>query len=61
MAEWDDGYALKNDGTIRYHSIYCTECENIIKGTPGQLEEFKKTFNFCPYCGEKIDRKEVKL
>lgn len=44
------GYA---DGKLVYNTWHCPNCK---KGYEVDFDNY----NFCPYCGQKIDRSEVK-
>jgi hypothetical protein len=55
-AEWLDGYGVC-DNKKSYVSIDCSNCGEYFKipGIDEDIEEWKKRFAYCPFCGAKMD------
>jgi len=55
-AEWLDGYGVC-DNKKSYISIDCSNCGEYFKlpSIDENIEEWKKRFAYCPFCGAKMD------
>ena len=52
---WRDGCAVQN-GKVVYHSIDCSECQNVFKADSRDIaEHWKSRFKLCPFCGAIMD------
>lgn len=52
-AEWLDGCGVDRNGNITYESMDCSACGEYIK--TDDREYWKKRYEFCPFCGAKMD------
>ena len=48
---WEDGCGCDNTGRVIYHSIDCSECNEIFKIESHNSEYWKERFKYCPFCG----------